>query len=274
MQQDTQQKNRQDALSFKVLADIFIKTGGFSDHTKRTYARDLAIFNRLIHCSTNAITYEHIEQLNIAIKKIKKTPGAYNMFVMIIKSFFTWLSKNGYCQNVSLILNKIPYVKRQLRILTKDEYDKIMASNAAQYKKDIFAFLCHTGLRVEGFMGLNKNCVQGDFIHFINKGGEENTVPINKTVREILKRDPNLSFIRGKNPSWLTWVLNNITHTAGVPRVNPHATRRFFANSLLDKGVPIYKISKLLCHKSIATTEIYLNFREKSLRGATDVLDG
>jgi integrase/recombinase XerD len=268
-----QQKNRQDALNFKSLADIFLKTGGYSEHTKRAYARDLNLFVRLTRCEPAAIGYEHIEQLNIAVKRIKRTPAAYNMFVGTIHSFFAWLAKNEYCHNVSLVLNKNPYIKKQHRIITKEEYEKIINSNIAQYKKDIFVFLCHTGIRVEGFMGLNKNCVQGDFIHFINKGGDENSVPINKTVREILGRDPCLSFIRGKNPSWLTWILNNIARLVDIPRFHPHSCRRFFANSLLEKDVPIYTISKLLCHKDIATTEIYLDFEKRSLRGVTDVLD-
>jgi len=50
--------------------------------------------------------------------------------------------------------------------------------------------------------------------------------------------------------------------------------RHWFATQLLIKGVPIAKVSKMLGHASIRTTErSYAHILRSDLANATDVLD-
>jgi site-specific recombinase XerD len=53
--------------------------------------------------------------------------------------------------------------------------------------------------------------------------------------------------------------LNKYTKIYGLKNINPHALRRGFAKSLLDKGANVALISKALSHSSISTTTQYLH---------------
>lgn len=61
-----------------------------------------------------------------------------------------------------------------------------------------------------------------------------------------------------KERSALLNALKQTCNFAGVPQVSVHALRHHFATMLLEKGVPLEDISKLLGHKHITTTlDIY-----------------
>ena len=63
-------------------------------------------------------------------------------------------------------------------------------------------------------------------------------------------------------------VIRNIGKRAGVPKVHPHRFRRTGATMALRTGMPITTVSKLLGHRSIETTQIYLDIPDKDLEQA------
>ena len=52
-----------------------------------------------------------------------------------------------------------------------------------------------------------------------------------------------------------------------------HCLRHTFASWLVQKGVSIYEVSKLLGHADIKTTQIYAHLRNEDLRNAVEKLD-
>ena len=57
------------------------------------------------------------------------------------------------------------------------------------------------------------------------------------------------------------------------PSLRFHSLRHTFASWLVQKGVSIYQVSKLLGHSDIKTTQIYAHLRNEDLQGAVDLLD-
>ncbi|MDR3596139.1 tyrosine-type recombinase/integrase, partial [Clostridium sp.] len=51
-----------------------------------------------------------------------------------------------------------------------------------------------------------------------------------------------------------------------------HTLRHTFASWLVQKGVSIYEVSKLLGHADIKTTEIYAHLKENNLRSSVNLL--
>jgi site-specific recombinase XerD len=49
-----------------------------------------------------------------------------------------------------------------------------------------------------------------------------------------------------------------------------HDLRHSFASLLVSLGVPIYSVSKLLCHRNLPTTERYAHVANQPLRAATN----
>ena len=57
--------------------------------------------------------------------------------------------------------------------------------------------------------------------------------------------------------------LNKLCDRNGLPRISVHSLRHIYATLLIEKGVPLYKISALMGHESIHTTfEIYCDVME------------
>ncbi len=56
-------------------------------------------------------------------------------------------------------------------------------------------------------------------------------------------------------------------------KLNLHSLRHTFASWLVQRGVSIYEVSKLLGHSDIIVTEIYSHLRAEDLRESVNLLN-
>jgi integrase/recombinase XerD len=103
------------------------------------------------------------------------------------------------------------------------------------------------------------------------KGEKDRSIPLDDVIVIQLKE-----FLEGMTPSArvfgldarsITDLISTWAKKANV-KITPHSFRHFFAEQLLDKGVDINIVSKLLGHESLDTTAIYLGLRPGSEREA------
>lgn len=90
--------------------------------------------------------------------------------------------------------------------------------------------------------------------------------------------DVNLKFIYsqkedsdGFTPNTLCQLYFNIYKGAGLSSCSSHSGRRTFATEIANKGVSIRVLQKLLGHKNIQTTAIYLDANDEMLRKAVNL---
>ncbi len=220
--------------------------------------------------------------------KNEKTARTANNHLSTIKNFARFAEEN---YQIPLEIEKIKKLKEapaKAKFMTLEEY-KLVVEKAEGIAKPWIKFLATTGLRATEFCNLiwkdwNR---ETNSITFVGKGNKERTVGLNSTATEVLEnlrpKKIKLSdtiFKRADGEAATRHTLYHYIEKASLKAdlhetKGPHALRHFFATQLLIRGVPIFKVSKLLGHESVTTTEQrYAHILTPDLRGATSCLEG
>lgn len=115
------------------------------------------------------------------------------------------------------------------------------------------------------------------------RGLNMRTIPLNKTAYNLLKSraknngtsahvfgDENGHMIRADR---LKKAFKKAVKESKIAHFRFHDLRHTFATRLVQAGVDLYKVSKLLGHKDISTTQRYAHHCPESLRDGVEVLD-
>jgi hypothetical protein len=88
---------------------------------------------------------------------------------------------------------------------------------------------------------------------------------------------PYASWQRGTNKNIDRWKLktnfNKAVTESKIKHCRFHDLRHTFATRMVQAGVDLYKVSKLMGHKDISTTQRYAHHYPESLRSGVDALD-
>ena len=244
----------------------------FSPSTQTTYGRALKRFiDGYAPKYVNQITAEHIEQFILTLRKTC-LGSTCNLYLAVIKSWFDWLEATHEIRNVAKRVDRLKTLPPYQRILSQQEYRAVVKATSG-HVRDCIVFLACTGLRASEFLSLKPENIGSQFITIIGKGQKQRSIPINSTVKAILKSNPTLKFLKSTNRVWLWRLCCRAAKLAKIPRFSPHSLRHYFATQLHHNGVPIDVIAKLLGHSNpLVTTQIYLHWQDKELLGVTDCL--
>ena len=164
--------------------------------------------------------------------------------------------------------------------LTIEEIKKLRKTPPPnEHLAQAFFFSCLTGLRWSDIVKLKWSEVQewhsGTRIVFTQqKTGGLEYLDLNTQAASMLgergkpddKVFPKLGPIQSARISIATWV-----KSAGINKhITFHCARHTFAVMMLDLGVDLYTVSKLLGHKSIETTQIYAKILDKNKKAAVE----
>uniref|UniRef100_UPI003261A036 tyrosine-type recombinase/integrase n=1 Tax=Clostridium sp. NkU-1 TaxID=1095009 RepID=UPI003261A036 len=64
----------------------------------------------------------------------------------------------------------------------------------------------------------------------------------------------------------IQYMFRQLGRRAGVKKVHPHRFRRTIATDLLNRGMPVEQVSKLLGHEKLDTTMIYCTVQEENVK--------
>ena len=155
----------------------------------------------------------------------------------------------------------------------------------------VVTILLDTGLRVSELCALDVDDVDTEDMSALviaGKGEKDRTVlftqatvnaiegwtPIRNSRVEMCDRDDELRSLmlssRGRrmNPRSVQKLMDRLADAADIPRsrLSPHTLRHTFATGLLERGADLVTIQRLLGHASIATTRVYLEIGDQTLR--------
>jgi site-specific recombinase XerD len=211
-----------------------------------------------------------------------RTRRCFNAYRDVISSFCGWRKKKYGIESPVKEVEQIKENNEEPRVLSEKEF-QFVVDYARGMDKDILIFLGNTGLRREEFRSLKWGNIDPHlkFIKVTGKGNKHRIVPLNSACREVIEKYKRLSDdepfqISQRYPGreGASWLCNRICKKTGMKKFRVHAIRHYFATELIRKGVSIYKVSKILGHTSVKTTEqIYIHLVPIDLLGITDVLD-
>ncbi|MEM4397442.1 MAG: tyrosine-type recombinase/integrase [Candidatus Woesearchaeota archaeon] len=174
---------------------------------------------------------------------------------------------------------EIPLAKQTKKlpeILNRCEIKKMFFSAHNIKHRLILMFLYYAGLRVSELINLRYSDLdlKRKTIHIKNaKNNKDRIIFLHPEIINILKiynirKKQDFIFITNKKRKYthrtIEMVVKKISKKAGIiKKIKPHTLRHCFATHLLENGLDIVSIQKLLGHRDVRTTQIYTHLTKK-----------
>jgi integrase len=250
----------------------------------RTVARYKAIAAHLLnYFSVNgAVTSEALEKY----KEHRLGEGAktqtINLELQFLKS--VWADAEGHHPFRAVKPLKVKDSK-EIRFLSKEEAQKLLAAADDEYRDYLIGYL-YTGARKDELLAVTWEDLQNGHLRITNiktqRGYKDKYrwVPVHadSKLAEVLARRKAAGsptpFPNQWGPNTLRVKLIALAKKAGIPKLTRlHDLRHTFASHLVQKGISLYVVSKLLGHSSQETTTIYAHLSPETYEAAVGMLE-
>jgi len=240
----------------------FLRSKGMKKRTISTY---IYIINRI----TKDIGYDFKEKdLENYLVKLNLNPSSYNLYRSVI-NFYTE-KELGY---------KITFSKAKKNNflpteVTKEEFNTILNTIPSNKHKIGFRLMYESGLRVDEVVNTKKHDLKLDdlTIRVRGKGNKDRYTILNPKLAEDIKefmkstyKDNPYLFQNKKThlttKTFQTRIKKAIIDAKITKKISCHSLRHGFAINMVNNGIDIDILKKLLGHSSIRTTQIYLKCR-------------
>lgn len=199
---------------------------------------------------------------------IKLKPNSQYSYYNKVKAALRQAYDDGYIPtNPASRLRGIKPGEPNRERLTLEEVQRLVVTPCDnELIKIAFLFSALTGLRWSDISALtwrqvHHSKVTGNFIQFIQqKTDQQEFLPISQQARDLLgeRGEPASRVFDRLVYKRVSTILTRWMLRAGILKhITFHCARHTHATLLLDFGVDIYVLSKMLGHKKITTTEIY-----------------
>jgi integrase len=169
-----------------------------------------------------------------------------------------------------------------LQWLSMEQIDRLFRVCRPDHLRFV-VFLLNTGCRRNEALGMTWEDIdlrrrQVVVRSTIGKMGKRRTIPINEALMTLFMEWPGPHCGRlfpDFGPDQITMAFRRLRKAAGLPNgISIHSLRATFACHLIEKGVDIYTVSKLLGHSSVKVTERhYLALDPQHLQDAINKID-
>lgn len=236
---------------------------GLSENTVKAYCealRDFAQFVNQYHKGTrwSTVTKRIIDEYVVTMVSEEAAPATVKQHISALRTFYKT------CQALDLMTENparfvsTPKLGQQLpKTIEREAIAQALNSpTVSADAKAVIAIIFETGMRLQELLDLRAEDIdnKSQSIHIHGKGNKERTV----YYGELTKR-----YGRCFNGSKHTqrgvrhMVFTALRPYSKAKQLSPHALRHTYASTLINNGMSIEAISKLLGHEHYETTEVY-----------------
>jgi integrase/recombinase XerD len=247
---------------------------GRAQRTITSYVHTVKALSQHYNCNPLLLSKEQIQDYLLFLSNERKfAPATINLTVGALKTFFNVFAPE------SAVMESVPRMKKANTlplVLSREEVDKLIHSITNLKQRVIVMLLYSAGIRLSECVMLQPRHIESTRMKIRiehAKGNKDRyTILADKTLTSL--RD----YFRAFRPS--TWlfegpggkqygrrtigkIVTTAAKKAGINKnVTPHTLRHTFATHLMEAGVALPIIQKLLGHSNIKTTMVYLHVSE------------
>lgn len=280
----TPHERRPCPLTIRLAQDLKIRN--MAERTIDAYTYHAGKFADFINKPLDCVTPEDVRAFQIHLIEDRKLAySSFNQAVCALRFLYT------HSIRVPWPVTMVPFGKRPKTlpvVLGRQEVDDLLRCTKNLKQRTFLTTLYATGMRFSEAANLtiadiDSKRMQIRITH--GKGAKQRQVPLSprllSELREYWKRYKPTSLLFPGNSADKTYCDTSIqlaikasAKAANISKkISPHTLRHSYATGLLEAGVDLMTISRLLGHASFATTMVYLHCRREHLHSAPSPLD-
>lgn len=246
----------------------------YSRKTIKAYAQCLKTYLKTEAIVKNKPDIEHIRRFLLKLHRRELASSTINLHLNAIKFFY----KNCLKSTVKIDICFAKRTKNLPIVLSRDEIIRILSSVNNHKHKLMIALAYGSGMRVSEVINLKVNDLdfEANTIHIKNAKGAKDRITVlpSKLKNRLWEYRLNKSLRQYLFPSQRGGKLSSRTiqkvfklglRKAGIGKpATFHSLRHSFATHMLENGIDILMIQKLLGHNSLKTTQRYIQVSKKS----------
>jgi site-specific recombinase XerD len=263
-----------------------MKIRNLASATIDAYTYHARRFADFIQKPLDGATPEDVRSFQLYLIETKKVAySSFNQAVCALRFLYT------HTIRVPWPVTMVPFGKRPKTlptVLSRQEVDELLQCTENLKHRTFLMTLYAAGLRLSEAANLKISDIDSHRMQLrvaCGKGRKERLVPLSpRLLQELrtywIKYRPSQYLFPGKTPdrpyadTSIQKAIKQSARKAGIKkRVHPHVLRHSFATGLLEAGVDLLTISRLLGHASFTTTMIYLHCRREHLGSTPSPLD-
>lgn len=259
--------------------------------TQSGYLRAVKNFTRFFGQSPDKATDEDLRLFQLDMVARGTSAGSINATLSGLHFFFdTTLGHPELLSKMSTVREP----RKQPNILSQSEVSTILQATASIKYRAAFAVAYGAGLRITEIARLKISDIDSNRMTIrveLGKGSRDRIAMLSPTLLTILRHWWKIGFAKKKvfRSGWLfpgqdpvnhisqrqlSRVCHNVAKETGIhKKITMHIFRHSFATHLLEQGVDIRVIQKLLGHKQLDTTAHYSQVASHIIRETKSPLD-
>ena len=280
----TPYRKRKTPITERMADDMLVRN--FAERTIDSYTYHVDRFAKHFGKLPEDLGPEQIREFQLWMIKVNESSWSqFNQAVCALRFLYSVTVPRTWA------VQMIPFGKRPKKlpaVLGQDEVHDLIQCVTVPKHRAVLLTLYSAGLRLAEATNLKLRDIDSQRMQLkVNggKGGKDRYVPISQRLLEELRTywktvRPSNYLFPGKTddvPLSGATIQRTCKMAAAQARINktvtPHTLRHSYATGLLEAGVDLMTISKLLGHSSFLTTMIYLHCRRQHLNSAPSPID-
>jgi integrase/recombinase XerD len=267
----------------RMAEDLRIRN--YSPRTVECYVSMVARFAREFAKPPGQLGPEEIRTFQVRMIEKRVSWTQFNQAVCALRFFYRVTLPRDFA------VEHIPFAKTKKKlptVLSVDEVRRLLSVRMCVKHRAVLSLIYGTGARLNEATHLRVSDIDGArmLVHIrCGKGGKPRMVPMSSSLRELLRdywraEHPRDFLFPGERPDRPLHE-TSVQHACASARLRAridkpasvHTLRHSYATHLLELGVDLRTIQKLLGHTSLSTTAIYVHVTGRLLDAANKAVD-